>query len=735
MTSSTRQNIDLDTKLLADFIYALNIVRRQVQSYPTGHPMVATATRNLVEVVPRLLEFRERITLGIARDTLLVDGAALDASNPVYRDLAKSLFDAQVASLTIERTLTEEEIYRFFDLYRSSPGESDADAGLENRMKEAGIRGISVQGVDFSAFSTTEQDVVHAPKTKVMESDAVNLWKSFAVSLAGKVMGQEGEKGPLLETLDPVLLADILNREMDEGGRGAASSYEEAITGFLKAADQKTLRDRAYQQTLGRLGDMATKLKPELRRKFLNSMLKNCAGRPETAEGLFGTMPPSLLLDAIEEVDAGQLEIPQTLLDVLGRLSMHREKGTSTARVVGTATRSADEAADQLAKLFTEDRSEFFVPQDYQDALAVMATAQSDPFLDALQTEELFNSLKANKIEEHFCCVLLDLACRDVEGTIHNAISENLAQSLRYFLETGDVPSILKIHDVLSRAHETNDMASATAIEEALTFFSTPDFTAAILDGFDSWDKSAQPELIKLIVQIGPPFIVPLLDRLADEPSMARRRVYMECLVHNGSAVIDPIAARLGDERWYFVRNLVLVLRELKDPAVAPVLERLVRHQHPKVQNEVMQTLLRFGNQNANLMLCKALSGKNPAALLNAVRLAVNTRDARTINLLAKVLNTRLPAEHEFEIKSSAIKSLEKVVTEAELPEIARFLKGKKLFGGSRSQSLKIAVLAVLEKLVTVDAGILAGEVAQMSTGELAKRAEDVLVKIHGELL
>ena len=64
--------IDLDTKVLSDFLYALNIARRQVIAYPSGHPMIAQAADKLLTLLTRLLEFRSEVTIGIARDLSLI---------------------------------------------------------------------------------------------------------------------------------------------------------------------------------------------------------------------------------------------------------------------------------------------------------------------------------------------------------------------------------------------------------------------------------------------------------------------------------------------------------------------------------------------------------------------------------------------------------------------------------------------------------------------------------------
>src|SRR5512145_1796884 len=95
-------NLDLDTRLLSDFIYALNIARRQVAAYPPGHSMIASAVEKLLALLEKVLEFSREVTLGIARYTLLRDGKHLRPTNPVYRHFAVNLFNARVTSLTVK---------------------------------------------------------------------------------------------------------------------------------------------------------------------------------------------------------------------------------------------------------------------------------------------------------------------------------------------------------------------------------------------------------------------------------------------------------------------------------------------------------------------------------------------------------------------------------------------------------------------------------------------------------
>lgn len=731
MTTENQQHLDIDTKLLTEFLYALNIARRQVQSYPQGHPMVISATSSLVEILPRLLEFREKVTFGVARDALIFEGEVIDATNPVYKDLAQSLFEAQVASLTINQKMNEEEVCRFFELFQGRHEEVEEAGGLDAFLSQSGFRGIRVQGIDFSAFSATEVDVVHSPKTKVLESDAALLWKSFANGIVSGTIDPDGQRS-LPTDIDPDLLAEILNSEHESSNDSAGKSYEAAIASFLQQSDREKIHSAAYGETLGRFGDMVGKLKPKLRRQFLNSMFKNCAQRADSGEELLEKIPRSALLDAMENIDPGAFEIPQTLMDVMGKLADKRGDSPSRSRVAGDAGRSDHETAKQLAGLFSEDRSEFFVPRDYQDALAAMAGARTEQ--DEVRCDDLVSLTDTHKVEEQFAVVLADLLSRETDEQTSDAISQNMIEMSGYFLEVGDFKSLLKIYSCLQSHASRSPQVEDSGPCDALKVFSSEDFIDTVLNGFDDWEKPVHASIDALIEGMGPFFIEPLLDRLADEPRMARRRQYMQFLINIGDDVVRPIAPRLSDERWYFVRNLVIVLREIKSQAVLEILKNASGYRHPKVQFEIMKTFLQFGQKEAKKALYKQLASRKPVSLVNAVRLAAGTRDHMILARLMKLLNRRLPAEFEHEILSIVLKTLQETATIDVLPELEKFLTSKGLFRGPRGVDLKIKALKVLEKIGSVDAGLLAGEVAQSATGELTSAAEDVLTRIHRKL-
>lgn len=727
--------LDFDTKVMSDFIYSLNIARRQVQSYPLGHPVIAKAAQKLLDVLPKLLEFRAEITIGIARDTLMIGGQALDSTNPIYRDFATNLFDAKVASLTIDHRLEVSDICKFFEILRYKPEVIADRGGLQVIMSHVDIKGISAQEVDFGAFHATEVDKVHAPKSKLIEEETAVLWKSFVNGLVAGTLDPHGEKLVSDAQLDPELLAEIMNREQDNDGNNLVRNYEEAITSFLKETDRSQLQSPASQETLGRLGNLVSSLKPELRRRFLNSTLKSCSDRHDVTAEFLGHLPKAQILEAMEQVDVERLAVPQSLMDILGKMSKHKGSEMGGSRVAGEQVRSSGETTALLGQLFSADHVDEFVPEDHQDALAILATAENLPGLDGKLVKELVDTLEGHAVEQQFFNVMVDLLERGANATTAKAISRNMDELIFYFLETGDFEALISVHSHLLRHSRHIDPPLDSSDKSTLRIYASDEFIEHVLDGLDIWGKPKYVAIMELIKRIGVAFVEPLLQRLADESSMSKRRLLIECLHVIGRAARDPIVAHLHDRRWFFVRNLVILLRMMNDPTVLQPLGHLVGYDNANVQFEVMRTFLHFNDPRADRYLIGKLESNDPGILINVTRLAANSRNPEVARKLSEILNRKLLKEADENIKSAVIKTLAEMALPDALPELERFLFSRNLLQTMQGNNLKIMAVRTLARYSAPAAAVLAEEVYRKTSGELARIAGQVCQQLKGQQL
>src|SRR5256885_3717659 len=68
---------------LADFLIELSIALHKHAMYPEGHPSLAPAAAGVTRRAGLLLEDRATLSLGVARQQLVIEGVATDPKHPV----------------------------------------------------------------------------------------------------------------------------------------------------------------------------------------------------------------------------------------------------------------------------------------------------------------------------------------------------------------------------------------------------------------------------------------------------------------------------------------------------------------------------------------------------------------------------------------------------------------------------------------------------------------------------
>ena len=303
-----------------------------------------------------------------------------------------------------------------------------------------------------------------------------------------------------------------------------------------------------------------------------------------------------------------------------------------------------------------------------------------------------------------------------------------------YFLETGDFVSLINVHDHLSRHARQVEEWLETPEKSTLYIFSSEEFVEQVLDGLDTWGKAKYGSIKSLIKRVKKPFVDPLLELLVQEGSMSKRRLFMECLHVVGSDAREQIEARLHDRRWFFVRNLVVLLRGMEDPSVLKALGRLVGYANSTVQFEVMRTFIHFNDPRADRYLLKELDSKDPGVLLQAARLAANSSSPEVAAKLSGVLNRKLLKETDENVKSTAIKALAEMALPEALPGLRQFLHSRGLLQSFQGNTLKIEAVKTLGRYDSPDAVDLAEEVYHKASGELARAAGRVCLQKRRKL-
>ena len=736
----------VDSKALANLIVELNISRRHCRSYPKGHQVIDAALNKVLNSYAGLKETGEEVVIGVACDALLLGDTPLEKSNLIYRDFARVLYERGIGALVLHRGLGIEELRSFIAILGAKREDVYAAGGIEKVWETSGIVSIEIRAIRYDLFMATEELRVSQGERG---AQARGLWEQFA---RGIVNGSLAPEGIDASELDPELLAEALNQQfcgvassgqgvledseqifqrldqvfargtdqgLDQGG--GPGSQENGRESELESAPGNNQRSETHHSELAyrKLASFVGKLAPGLRRQFLNSTfdikkIKNEAA----AEGLIRQLSADAVIETLQDINENQVSVPPFILGLLQQ--MHRHSAPEQAQPVPEM--SDFELHEKMRTIFKEHAMEEFIPDSYRHKLDKMISAEQIPLLGLEGVHDLMDTFDVASMESKTSDILLLLlSSGNASAEDYAGLASNLNDISTFFLQTGDYPQLVKMLRQIG-----GDTIPVAARRELQSPFVRREFLEEVLDGLGIWGKARFAEIGDLIWEIGAPFIEVLLDRLALADSMSLRRYLMDRLLEFGGVAGPAIIGRLSDERWYFLRNLITLVRQLELGASVEKLRTLARHPDPRVSQEALKVLLQFNDPEAESRIVKDLGGKVRDTQLAAVRMAGKSNSTALLDRLHAMLLGGGLSGKEAELKCVVVQSLGEIASPRTLPVLETLLASRSILHPMQLKKLKLEVAGSLGRYPAAAAGPILAGMAQGS-GALAQHAAQLL--------
>jgi len=107
---STHTTCAILSRDLSDFVIELSIALHKHAMYPDGHPSLETSRTRLLRRLDSLLAERPTLSLGVAREQLIIEGVATDPRNPLLHGLARQLHAHDAGALKFLAGVADDEL-------------------------------------------------------------------------------------------------------------------------------------------------------------------------------------------------------------------------------------------------------------------------------------------------------------------------------------------------------------------------------------------------------------------------------------------------------------------------------------------------------------------------------------------------------------------------------------------------------------------------------------------------
>lgn len=704
-----------DAGSFAALITKLNIARGNTRAYPKEHPVIAESLAKALCVYDDLLHAHEEIMLGVTGEGLMVAGAVLEKSNVVLRDFSRVLFEHGIGVLQLHRGITIEELKNFTIILGLKREQIHQDGGIEQVWAKANIAAIKIRPIRYDLFTTTEGDSATASLDNTTEE---GLWERFARELTlGELYQRNGDDA----CLDPEVLAEILNQQFVSGCI-SETKLASAISNFLAPVNGGLSSEAQFCLPYQKQATFISSLTPELRRQFLGSSFGDKSrDRCTAAEHIVSNLPNSAVYEIIEDINHNRLSVSPVVLKLLQRVGQNSSSPHNDSKVIS----DDNDLSRKMKTIFREHVPDEFVPDDYQKKLNQIIASDRITSINLEEISDLLFTFENESIESSIGLILMDLIREGVDTPEErDMLMRNFGDMFGYILQTGDYGQLLTIIDQLNGGTFPVEIQYRLRDE-----YGRREFLEEILDGLTIWGKPRYGDIRSLIHKIGGQFVEVILDRLSEEQNMSLRRFFMDILIELGPVTRIPIANRLYDNRWYFLRNLLIILSAQDNPDVVPLIQPQLHSEDPRVHHEVLKTLVHFHDQQAEKMILEDLESHDQEILMEAIQLAEQCKSPAITNCLVGMLSMGGFSQLEYEKKSAIVHALGEIGRVEILPELAKILSSQSLLHSRQLTKLKSDIILSFSKYPANISRPILDHIANGS-GKIARLASDTLKTI-----
>ena len=568
---------------LSDFLIELSIGLHKNAIYPPGHPLLEGATTGLARRLETLLAKRASLSLGVARQQLIIEGVATDENNPVLRDLAARLHRHHLGAVKFLQGVTGDEVADALATVAVDIGRRGKPLGLEGPDVLQKWEHVRLFPLTFEQLQLLDEDPDEAKGDSMRgdKSRAAQLWIGLARAAVAANADDDDDK---TESTDPVLVA----KAIDEHKKDAA--YDQVVVGYLLQIAQelkgKGGKDAAALQK--RISRLVATLQPDT----LSRLLK-MGGDARQRKQFVLDATQGMAVDAVVELvqaaaDTSGQNVSHSLVRMLSKLAVHADEGAPLGRA------AADGALrDSVHKMISNWTLDDPNPDGYRRALEKMAMATPE-----FQTSD-----------DVYPCEPERLLAMGIEIEM---LGDPVWRALAALSAADNVKPLL---DLLERAPE------GWMRDTLWRYTASPDVLQRQLQQ-DPMDVDA---VERLVTRMGIAAIPSLLDALemADERQAAS---FVDLIVAMGPDASPIIAGHLEGSRATQQRLMLSIISKIGEPPDGFSFSTYAQHAESAVRREAYRALIRI-----------------PAERDEAIAAALGDPDERIVRLALGAAMTSCP--------------------------------------------------------------------------------------------
>lgn len=478
-----------------ELLLALAAAIQKYAMYPPGHPMLEGVAASLHGTATELVSMHGALSIGIARDRILVGDASVPTDAPMLKELSRRVLGHQIAAITIHAGVVVAEVDRLLAACAGEPGEEP--------LSLPAVIAIRLLALDYERIELGKETDLEQTASAGM------LWDALARSALA-------DDAADLDDVREVARA-IAAKRQDGAFVSVVASHLVQVVDVLQGGESSA----DVARIRGRVSELIRRLDPDTLRALLR-LDGDAQQRADVLRSAATAVEPDALVQLLSAAaDESAASVSQGLLRVFAKLSA--VSNHAPVEAVASARAELRHAMKRLLEDWTLENPN---PEEY------------GRFLDSVSFTRVASDEQAS-VRPVGSERVLEIS---QEVGAWGPAAEQAAQTL---LDHGEVEKLLELLRSGAGDADARSELAAAVLKPRLIY---------VMTSSDEVDRAALLEVSQLM---GDTAVEPLLDALADSPSRNVRRCAFDCLSQLGETAARQALERASDERWFVTRNML----------------------------------------------------------------------------------------------------------------------------------------------------------------------------------
>ena len=306
-----------------------------------------------------------------------------------------------------------------------------------------------------------------------------------------------------------------------------------------------------------------------------------------------------------------------------------------------------------------------------------------------------------------------------------NRVVDFLGRICDWLVSSGDFLSACSILSDLRAIAAQRDLPSGrkASIMDTIAKRSERRKIQQIEEHFQNLSDSQIEEIFAYLALMSPVAVGPLCEMLAE--SEVRKVRYLLCRAISilGRTELERLRLYVQDERWFFVRNIVMILGMMATPQAVSILKIAVPHPEPRVRREAARSLGKLRNVNGLEPLKTLLTDGNKMVRIAALAAVRDIGGPHAKHILEDTINDRGFNKKATDEKTETMKTYGSLGEDA-LPLLESIVKGEVKGPDDKTRASAVYGLALIDNPRVLD---LLKQLTNEASGPIRYAASEAL--------